>query len=271
MPVSLSDPAARRRYVVLLASLLFMFVGTGSVYFVVIALKPIAAEFDWPRAVPSIAYALQYGGAGVGGIFMGWILDRRGLGIPAFTGGAMIGSGAILTAYISSPWEFYFVHGVMLGFFGRSTLFAPLTANITRWFENSKSIAVGIIGSGQGIAGMVWPQTFHYLIEAVGWRQAALYYGLFALATLLPLATILRWQPPLAGPVAPPVHPADPHAAIQPVAPPSPPRPVLTPLSIQLTLCIAAIGCCVAMARPLAHIVSYVSDLGYDRARGAEV
>lgn len=271
MPSSFSDPAVRQRSIVLVASLLFMLVGTGSVYFVVIALKPIAAEFDWPRAVPSIAYALQYGGAGVGGIFMGWILDRRGLGIPAFTGGAMIGAGAILTAYISSPWEFYLVHGIMLGFFGRSTLFAPLTANITRWFEHKKSVAVGIIGSGQGIAGMLWPQTFHYLIEAVGWRQAALYYGLFALATLLPLATVLRWQPPSAELRPPPVHPADPHAAVAPALPPSPPRPVLTPLSIQLTLCMAAIGCCVAMSLPLAHIVSYVSDLGYDRARGAEV
>ena len=47
-----SDRAARRRNVVLAASLLFLLVGTGSVYFLVIALKLIAAEFSWPRAVP---------------------------------------------------------------------------------------------------------------------------------------------------------------------------------------------------------------------------
>jgi MFS family permease len=44
----------------------------------------------------------------------------------------------------------------------------------------------------------------------------------------------------------------------------------MSPLQIQLTLCFASIGCCVAMSLPLAHIVSHVSDLGYDPARGAE-
>jgi MFS family permease len=256
-----ADPAARRRNVVLVASLLFMLVGTGSIYFIVVALKQIAAEFDWPRAVPSIAYALQYGGAGIGGIFMGWCLDRRGMAVPAFVGASMVGLGAILTAWVSSPWELYFIHGVMLGFFGRSALFAPLTANITRWFEHNRSLAVGVVGSGQGLAGMLWPQVFHHLIDAVGWRQTALIYGLFALATMLPLAMILRRRPP--APSARRLSGAAPSSA--------PVRPVLSPPAIQLSLSTAAIGCCVAMSLPLAHIVSHVSDLGYDPARGAEV
>ncbi|MBT3399276.1 MAG: hypothetical protein HN420_04720, partial [Rhodospirillaceae bacterium] len=119
MPSPLSDPALRRRTIVLVASLLFMLIGTGSIYFIVVALKLIAADFGWPRAVPSIAYALQYAGAGVGGIFMGWCLDRRGMGIPAVVGASMIGLGGILTSYASSPLELYIIYGGMLGFFGR--------------------------------------------------------------------------------------------------------------------------------------------------------
>jgi MFS family permease len=260
---ALTDPVARQRAVVLVASLLFMLVGTGSIYFIVVALKLISAEFDWPRAVPSIAYALQYGCAGIGGIFMGWILDRRGMAFPAFIGGAMVGFGAILTSYVSSAWELYFIYGVMLGFLGRSTLFAPLTANITRWFEHNRSVAVGIVGSGQGLAGLIWPQAFHYLISAVGWRQTALIYGLFALATMLPLAMILRRKPPESD--GKPLRPAARDTAGIGVRAPLPPR------TIQLLLSTASIGCCVAMSLPLAHIVSHVSDLGYDPARGAEV
>jgi MFS family permease len=262
MPPVFADSAQRRRAAVLVASLLFILIGTGSIYFIVVALKQIAADFGWPRAVPSIAYALQYAGGGVGGIFMGWCLDRRGMAIPAYVGAAMIGLGGIATSYVSSPFELYVIYGAMLGFFGRSTLFAPLMANITRWFEHNRSLAVGIVGSGQGLAGMIWPQTFHHLIAAVGWRQAALYYGLFALATLLPLALILRWRPP-----AP--------AARRPLAldGPVPPlkRPPMSPRALQATLSTAAIGCCVAMSLPLAHIVSHVGDLGYDPARGAEI
>ena len=98
--------------------------------------------------------------AGIGGIFMGWCLDRRGMGVPAMVGASMIGLGGILTSYASSPFELYLIYGGMLGFFGRSTLFAPLTANITRWFEHNRSFAVGVVGSGQGLAGMIWPQIF---------------------------------------------------------------------------------------------------------------
>ena len=258
---SLTDPAVRRRTVVLVASLLFMLIGTGSIYFIVIALKPIALEFGWPRAVPSIAYALQYAGAGVGGIFMGWCLDRRGMGIPAVVGASMIGLGGILTSYASNPLELYLIYGGMLGFFGRSTLFAPLTANISRWFEHNRSFAVGVVGSGQGLAGMIWPQAFHHLIATIGWRQAALYYGLFALATMLPLAMILRQKPPV---------PSRPAAQAGPV-PSVPKRPPMSPRALQAALSTAAIGCCVAMSLPLAHIVSHVSDLGFDPARGAEI
>ena len=56
-----------QRNIVLAASMLFMIIGTGT-YFIVVALKPISLQFDWPRAVPSIAYALQYFAAGFGGI-----------------------------------------------------------------------------------------------------------------------------------------------------------------------------------------------------------
>ena len=104
-----SDSTTRRRTAVLAASLLFMLIGTGSIYFIVIALKPVAADFGWPRAVPSIAYALQYAGAGIGGIFMGWCLDRHGMGVPALVGASMIGFGGILTSYASSPFELYLI------------------------------------------------------------------------------------------------------------------------------------------------------------------
>ena len=246
-----------RRNAVLVASLFFILIGTGSIYFIVVALKEMAAEFDWPRTVPSTAYALQYMGAGVGGIFMGWCFDRRGMAIPAFVGASMIGAGAILTSFITNQWQLLFVYGVMLGFFGRSALFGPLTANITQWFEHNKSFAVGVVGSGQGLSGMLWPPIFQYLMASVGWRQAALIYGLFALATMLPLAFILRWIPPVLA-----SNQAETHlqGGI-----------FRTYRALQLALCVASVGCCVAMSLPLAHLVSHVSDLGYDLARGAEV
>ncbi len=261
-----SNRAALRRNAVLTASLLFMVIGTGSVYFLVISLKPISAEFEWPRTVPSVAYSLQYFGAGIGGIFMGYCLDRTGMGIPALLGASMIGIGAILTSIVSSQWELYLIYGVMMGLLGRSALFSPLMANITRWFDYKKSMAVGILGSGQGLAGAVWPPVFQHSIDAIGWRHTAFWYGVFALGTMLPLVLILRQKPPQPEPVARSASTR--LSARQTVLRP---QSALSPLAMQTTLSIASIGCCVAMSLPLAHIVSHVSDIGYSPARGAEV
>ena len=86
-----SPSAVIRRHFVLAASLLFMVIGTGSIYFLVVALKLISAEFEWPRVIASTAYSLLYFGAGIGGIFMGYVLDRLGMAIPALVGASMLG------------------------------------------------------------------------------------------------------------------------------------------------------------------------------------
>jgi MFS family permease len=266
MAHSLSEPATARKgasYAVLAASLAFMMIGTGSIYFIVVALKLITAEFQWPRAVPSIAYALQFVGSGVGGIAMGWLLDKRGMGLPAFIGALMTGSGAILISFISSPWELFLIYGVMLGFLGRAAFFSPLMANITRWFESRKSMAVGVVGSGQGLAGAIWPPVFQHAFTEIGWRETSVWYGVFVLATLLPLSIILRMRPPTA--------PASTAAVLGPTGSRLNLSSPISPLRMQAALSVAIVGCCIAMALPLAHVVSHVSDIGFDASRGAEV
>ena len=64
------------RYLVLAASMLIFTVGSGGLFILVVNLKPIAEEFLWPRTVPSLAYSLQFFGSGVGGLAMGWWVDR---------------------------------------------------------------------------------------------------------------------------------------------------------------------------------------------------
>ena len=89
---------SRAGWIVAIASLLIMSIGFGTPYVVVVGLKPIAAEMGWPRAVPSLANALAYIGAGVGGIAAGWLADRIGVMLPALIGSVMVGLGAMLAS-----------------------------------------------------------------------------------------------------------------------------------------------------------------------------
>jgi MFS family permease len=257
------------RYVILVASVLLLLIGTGSVYFLVVALKLIAADFNWPRAVPSLAYSLQYIGGGFGGIAMGYWLDRTGMRGPALVGAISIALGAILLKYVSEIWELYFLFGVLMGLTGRSTLFSPLMSNITRWFVKKRSMAVGVVGAGQSLAGAIWPPVFQIFNDSIGWRETSFYYGVFALVTMTPLALLFRRTP---GPdIDGVVAAAQPKAGLDPSTNAKQPSgDYFTHARIQTWLSIASIGCCISMSLPLAHIVAFVSDLGYSPARGAE-
>jgi MFS family permease len=246
-------------WVVALASMLMMAVGAGATYLVVVALKPIAAEFGWPRAVPSLCYSLALLGAGLGGLFWGSVSDRIGMVRPALLGGCMIALGAWLASVADGVLTLYLAHGLFIGLLGNGVFVAPLLANITRWFDRHLGMAVAVVATGQSMAGAIWPPILRYLTDSYGWRHAFLIYALTALILLLPLGLILR--PP-------------PHA----VAPASGRRgggsaPVLGwPAGAVLAiLCLAIVGCCVAMVMPMVHLIAYATDLGHPSARAAEM
>ncbi len=250
---------------VLAASMMTLLIGSGAMFLVVVALKPIAAEFSWPRAVPSLAFSLQFLGAGFGGFVMGRVLDRYGMGPPALIAAFTIPCGAILLSRFEAAWQLYLIYGLLIGFFGTGALAAPAMANIARWYVRRRGMAVGIVAGGQALAGIVWPPIFVLVMDAHGWRTMALAYGAVALVFLPALAFVLRRRPQL--PSGPARTAAVARGGQRPVAPGS----SVSVRALQAALCAAIVGCCVAMGLPLGHLVSYVTDLGHPARNAAEV
>ena len=251
---------SREAWTVAVASLALIAIGLGNTLALVVSLKLIAAEFDWPRAVPSLAYSLTMLGIGAGGILMGYWSDRAGMGPPVLVGALSIASGLILASFATNQWELYLAFGILGGLLGSSAFFSPLVANATRWFHRRRGMAVALVATGQSIAGAVWPPVFRFVSESYGWRNTFLWFGLFALVTTLPLILIVRRRPPIqtagGGPGAP--LRKDPVLGL--------PSNLVTAL-----LALAQICCCVAMATPLVHVVAHATDLGFSMARGAEI
>ncbi|HYM29873.1 MAG TPA: MFS transporter [Candidatus Cybelea sp.] len=242
------------------ASFLLMSIGFGIPYVVVVALKQIAAEFDWPRWVPSLGNGMVYLGAGVGGIAVGWISDRIGVMWPALVGSIMLGTGAILVSTSHGALQFMVAHAVFIGLLGNATMFAPLMANVTRWFDRRRGVAVSLVASGQSVAGAIWPPIFQFAIEHIGWRDTLFYFGIFATLTMAPMTLMLRRRPPVP---LPDTLASEPQGGDDVLG--------LPPNLVLAMLCLAIVGCCVAMAMPMVHTVAFCSDLGFDPARGAEM
>lgn len=259
----------RRRRIVLIGSVAILFVSSGGMYLIVVALKEVALEFGWPRAVPSLAFSLQFVGSGFGGIIMGHVLDRLGFGAPAVIGAVMVGTGAMLVSTIDSAWQLHVIYGVMFGLAGQGSLSAPALANIARWYDRRRGTAVGVVASGQALAGIVWPPVFGNVMEAVGWRAMFLWFGVFALVVMLPVCWLVRYKPPAALPAD---GGSEPRAAAGRARSRARRRAApLSPRAVQLILCTAIIGCCTAMALPLGHLVAYVTDLGHPITSGVQV
>ncbi len=258
---SLDD--SRYAWVVVAASFLLLVIANGALFLLIVAMKDIAATFDWPRSVPSTAYSLQFIGGGLGGIVMGWWLDKAGMGKPAMLGSITIGLGAVAVSFVESAWQLFTVYGLIIGMIGNATMFSPLVANVTRWFHRNRGMAVGLVTSGQSIAGFMWPPIFEYGLGTIGWRDTYLLYGLLGVATMVPLSLLFRRRPP--------VRVAKTGSSKPDTVDEDAPILHIRPFALLSLLCVAIVGCCIAMSLPLAHLKSHATDIGIEPMQAATI
>jgi MFS family permease len=251
---------SRHAWVRLAASLALSTIGSVGMWSVVVVLPAVQAEFGTDRATASLPYTSIMLGFVAGGVLMGRLADRRGVVLPVLVGTASLGLGYAVTAASPTMLVFALASGAFIGLAGASAVFSPLVADISRWFDRNRGIAVALVASGNYLAGAIWPPLLEALVSAGGWRTTQLIAGAACVVLMLPLALLLRGPVPAESPAA--------AAAAARIAP----RPLgLAPNTLQGLLAIAALGCCVAMSMPQVHIVAYCVDLGYGPARGAEM
>jgi MFS family permease len=265
---------SRQAWLRLLVTVVLMTIGGGGMYAAIVVLPAVQTEFGIARADASLPYTLTMIGFGFGGILMGRLADRFGVIVPALIGTACIGTGFWLAGGAQSLWGFAIAQSLLMGAFGSAATFSPLVADSSLWFERRRGIAVAICASGNYLSGTIWPPVLQHFIETVGWRQTYFGAGLFCVATMLPLAMLLRGRPPglqvTSTNGAPPAGRAAPVQPLPAAAGHAMPLG-LSPITLQTLLVIAGVACCVAMAMPQVHIVAYCADLGYGPARGAEM
>jgi len=253
-----SDIESPYAWLRLATALLLATIGGVGMWSVVVALPAIQADFGIDRGQAALPYTLAMLGFGGGGVLLGRLADRRGIVPPLIIGTAAISLGYLGVGQAANLTQVALAQG-LIGI-GCSVSFGPLMADISHWFERRRGIAVTIAAAGNYLAGTVWPPITQHFIAADGWRATHTGIGLFCLATMLPLALVMRRRVPALNHVS-----ADAAAALRRADMP------LSPNTLQVLLCIAGVGCCVAMATPQVHLVAYCGDLGYGAARGAEM
>ncbi|MFN3349992.1 MFS transporter [Pseudorhodoplanes sp.] len=232
-------------------------IGSVGMWSYVVALPSVQADFAATRADASLPYTLAMAGFAVGNLILGRLADRFGILVPIWLSIASLGIGYVSAGFAPTLWLLCAAH-LLIGF-GSAASFGPLIADLSHWFEKRRGIAIAIAASGNYVAGAVWPPVAQHFIASDGWRATHIGIGIFCVIAMLPLSLMFRRR-------------SDFHtnggAQLRGFVPPN---IGVSQNTLFVLLCIAGIGCCVAMAMPQVHIVAYCGDLGYGVARGAEM
>jgi len=241
----------------LVAALALGTIGSIGMWSFVVALPAVQAGFGVARADASLPFTLTMIGFGLGGVVMGRFADRYGIVWPVVIGALALGAGYALSSVAASITQFAFAQG-LIGL-GSSATFGPLMSDISHWFARRRGIAVALVSCGNYLAGTLWPPIVQYFVASEGWRATQIAIGVLCVVTMLPLLLVMRRPTP--------------RSSAHETASATGPGDSLgvSPNTLMVLLCIAGVGCCVAMAMPQVHIVAYCGDLGYGPARGAEM
>jgi MFS family permease len=251
---------SRYPWIRLAIALLLATIGGVGMWSVVVALPNVQAEFGVARGAASFPYTMTMICFGIASIFMGRLADRIGIFIPLVIGAVLLSIGYISASHATTIGQFTLLQGLLIGV-GSSVTFAPLLSDTSLWFTKNRGLAVGIIASGNYVAGTFWPPVLTHFIQTSGWRDT--YWGVawFCLLTMLPLALLLRRRAPTVVATAETLKQETTNY-----------RPLgLAPNALQVILIIAGLSCCVAMSMPQVHIIAYCGDLGFGVARGAQM
>ena len=259
MTAAAADPLdSRYSWARLALSLAIATIGNVGMWSVIVVMPAVQAEFGTGRGEASLPYTLTMIGFALGNLWIGRIVDRRGVSFALAAAGLVSGAGYLAAAVSPSILVLslaQFVIGV-----GTAAFFGPLIADVSLWFRRRRGIAVAITASGNYLAGAIWPVALAGVLANQGWRAVYVVLALLVVGGVVPLSRLLRRRLP------------DLSLSAAAQASPFVPRRVpWSPRALMWLLALAGVGCCVAMSMPQVHIVALCVDLGFGPAVGAEM
>ena len=160
-----------------------------------VLVKPMSEEFGWSRTTFAGAMALGSLLGGVVALFLGPLMDRFGPRLALTIAFAVLGAVFMLTALITTLWEFYVLQ-VVARMMTSGVIGVASAIIIPKWFieKRGRAVALGTVGGRAGSA--ITPLYVQVLVSVSGWRVAVLVAGIAIwVVSLLPTALFMRRQP----------------------------------------------------------------------------
>jgi sugar phosphate permease len=160
-----------------------------------VLIVPLEEDLGWSRTIVSLGVSVNLVLYGLSGPFAAALMARFGLRRVVAGALCFIGTGAALTAAMSSPWQFVLLWGVVVGA-GSGCLATVLAATVaSRWFVRRRGLVTGALIAATATGQLAFLPVLGWLAEDVGWQAASLVVASGALV-VVPLALrFLRDRP----------------------------------------------------------------------------
>jgi len=180
-------------WVVIAAAIIILIASAGPLYLFSTLVDPLEEEFGWSRAAigagPSIAALM----AGLTVPVAGYLVDRVGVRPLLIAGVTLVGGGFLALSQVQALWQFYISVAVIAIGMSLAALQVCQVA-IAHWFVKRRGRALGILGAGEGAAGVMVLLTA-LLIALFEWRTGLMIVGVGQLAICITLALTVRQRP----------------------------------------------------------------------------
>ena len=160
-----------------------------------VLLHPLHAEFGWPLGVISAAVSVNLILYGLTAPFAAALMERFGMRRVVAGALLLVAAGSGLTVYMRSSLELILNWGVLVGL-GTGSMALAFVATVTgRWFVRRRGLVTGVLTAGGAAGQLVFLPVLAYLVQAYGWRAAALTVSGAALAVVPLVLWLLREHP----------------------------------------------------------------------------
>lgn len=254
----ISETDSRYAWFRLVITMLVAVIASAGMWAIIVIMPAVEAEFGTTRAEASLPYTLNMIGFALGNFMIGRALDRFGVTVSLILAALGIVAGLGL-AILSNSILMLSLAQLIIGL-ASAVGFGPLMADISHWFVRRRGIAVALVGSGNYLAGAIWPMLLAGVLQDNGWRAAYVVLAVVTLIGITPLALLLRRQISF-----------ETQERAQAASSLNAQSSGFSPRVLAYILGFAGISCCVAMSMPQVHIVSLCVDMGFGPAVGAEM
>lgn len=131
--------------------------------------------------VGSIFYATPL----LSGPIMSKFIERFGCKRMTIISGAIGSFGFIISSLCTSIEQLYLTVGI-IGGIGLSAAYIVGLLTVERWFEERRSLAIGLVSAGTGFGTFIFPPITQFFLDEVGWRLT-----MVSLSTLLMVVSLV--------------------------------------------------------------------------------